>query len=122
MAFTDGFDIGNNLIVDWASNYISSALKVYAPGFSFDQELIDFGDPYISRSPLKCFYSGLDAVRNSIESGNTYLPDIKRYKITGYNGAVEASTLSRLLRPEDNGVDISFFNLDQQREIFIANY
>lgn len=122
MAFLNGFDIGNNLTVDWGSNWISNAVKSYFSGMAFDQKPTDFGTPYSTSGPAKCFYAGMDLNRTPYAFGSFNVALTDRYKVRGYKGFVEASTRSKLLRPGDNGIEISYYNLDQQRVVFIISY
>jgi hypothetical protein len=122
MAFVDGFDIGSNLTTDWGSNRISNAVKSYSSGEAFDQKPLVFGGPYSTSGPAKTFYLGFDMARTSPVFGTIYVSAPNRYVVRGYIGTIEASTRSRLLRPGDNGIDISYFNLDQQRITFIISY
>ena len=122
MANTNGFDITGNLTVDYGSGYLANNLaKSFVEGFNFNSNPISIGTPYASSAPPKAF-SGGQAITVVIDFGSDYVADIKRYRLFAGQGTIEASSQSRLLRPGDTGVDISFFNLDKQNETFIANY
>jgi len=122
MAFLDGFDVPR-VSQDLASNYSSSGgVKSYAPGVVISSHPVDLSTPYTSSAAPKSFSPGFITVAQMLNTGTIYLEDSNRYKIFAYRGAVEASTLSRLLRPGDNGVDISWLNLEEQKQTVIQNY
>jgi len=122
MAFIDGFDVPKASQV-FATNYSSSGgIKSYAPGVVISSHTVDLGISYTSSAAPKAFSSGFVLVFQTLTAGTIYLENTYRYKLFAYRGAVEASTLSRLLRPGDNGIDVSWLNMDEQRQSIFSSY
>ena len=121
IVYTDGFDVPR-VSQDFATNYSSSGgIKSYAPGVAISSHTVDMGIPYVSSAAPKAFSSGFAVVFQTLTAGTIYMGDFYRYKLFT-QGAVEASTLSRLLRPGDNGIDVSWLNMDEQKQSIFVSY
>lgn len=117
--YTNGLDLGD-VSFNLGSVYTSNLNKSYLSGF-IHENLFDFAGPYSSSGPAKTFYIGMDTSFSGLDIGSTYIPSPVRYKVNQM-GTVEASMQSRILQPGDNGIDLSYFNMDQQRAVLFMNY